>query len=112
MDIYLWQICYFSIECKFKILSKNFIYIFSMEILVSVHFDLVQPRLELGQTTDDLMLNHIYKDKSLCENIGRASLTKGNFFVDLCFSHETLLKTAFQYYTEVYGPFHDEMDKD
>ena len=81
--------------------------------MVSVHFDLVQPRLELGQTTDDLMLNHIYKDKSLCvRTLVELHSQKVTFFVDLCFSHETLLKTAFKYYTEVlYGPFHDKVDR-
>ncbi|KAI0233734.1 hypothetical protein LSAT2_016000 [Lamellibrachia satsuma] len=35
----------------------------SVEILVSVHFNLIQPRLELGQTLDGAMLNRIFKDK-------------------------------------------------
>ncbi|KAI0240515.1 hypothetical protein LSAT2_008744 [Lamellibrachia satsuma] len=34
-----------------------------VEILVSVHFNLIQPRLELGQTLDGAMLNRIFKDK-------------------------------------------------
>ena len=88
LDIILLHICYFFIEYKFNILLKKII--FSVEILVSVHFDLVQQKFELGQTMDDLMLNRIYQRKaSVRENIGRASLTKGDFFVDLCFKLET-----------------------
>lgn len=38
-------------------------FIFSLELLISVHSSLVKSTLEPGQTMDGSMLNRIYKDK-------------------------------------------------